>query len=602
MPWLPLGAMTLATFSIGTNELMIQGLLPEIAAALGVSIPSAGLLVTGYALGVTIGGPIVAILTAKLPRKTILLMLMGVFILGNLMGALAASYPFLMLARVIASLCHGAFVGIGSVLVSELASADRRASAVAIMWAGFAGSSILGVPLGTALGQALGWRATFWAVTAVGVVALTGITAALPSGGRAPPVRLAGEFRVLADPKVLLALSFGALICAGLFGVMTYIAPLLRETAAIPPAALPLYLLVFGVGGVIGMQVGGRLADRKLMGSITSAFVVGVVVYLVLVVALRSAALAMVMMFVWGATGYFVAPPIQIRVVDVGRDAPNLASTLLQSSCNLGIAVGPLAAAAALSFGMSYALLPLLGAGVLPRRRGRRGGLNRARPARDGAGPGVTAPPQATPLASERRIFRRGAAAAHPGPGPIGGLALVGLDIGTPGLRLERGALIDDAELSVALDLADHDRLRHMVVWQHGHFEARRRLELLADHRLAHRVHVGRAGLLDRLGPHVEEDIGRFHRIIGDVVRLLRIGAPFRDERLVFRRIDRLEVAPRRQMTDERLGVDARQLLLADRERDHRDVGRLHALIAELLIERNVGVAVDRRNHRGLLA
>ncbi|HTZ68309.1 MAG TPA: MFS transporter [Roseiarcus sp.] len=362
MPFLPLIALTLGTFGIGATELMIQGLLPEIAADLDTSIPKAGLLVTGYALGVTLGGPLVAILTVRLKRKTILLLLMGVFIVGNLMCAIAPNYPFMIAARIVASLCHGAFVGIGSVVAVDLASAERRASAIALMWAGFTVSSILGVPFGTALGHAFGWRVTFWVVTAVGIAAEAGIAIFLPPVGRAPVTRLAQELRVLAKPKLLLALALGTMICAGAFGVLTFIAPILTEVAAISPATLPVYLLFFGVGGLIGMQVGGRAGDRNLMASIIAVFAGNIVVYFVLLLAFHSATPALIMMFVWGASMYFIAAPIQLRVVESGREAPNLASTLLQSSFNLGIAIGPLVAAVALSLGMSFALLPVLGA------------------------------------------------------------------------------------------------------------------------------------------------------------------------------------------------------------------------------------------------
>ena len=362
MPFLPLSTLTLATFAIGTTEFVISGLLPEISADLGVSIPKAGLLVTGYALGVAIGGPILAILTNRLPRKTALLALTGIFVVGHVLCAVAPDYALLMVARVVASFCHGAFFGIGSVVAVSIVPEHRRASAVALMWAGIAASNILGVPAGTALGQAFGWRSTFLAVALLGAIATAAIAVWLPDIGRAGQTRLASEFRVLARPQVLLALGLSVLICAATFSVFTYIAPLLVETTGISPAALPLYLLLFGVGGVIGMQVGGRFADRNLVASIIGAFVALVVVYLMLLVAFRSPLGATVMMFVWGFAFYFPAAPIQLRVVNAAHEGPNLASTLVQSGFNLGNAIGPFAGAAALSAGLSYGLLPWLGA------------------------------------------------------------------------------------------------------------------------------------------------------------------------------------------------------------------------------------------------
>ena len=362
MPFLPLLTLTLATFAIGTTEFVISGLLPEISAGLGVSIPTAGLLVTGYALGVAIGGPILAILTNRLPRKTALLLLMGVFVVGHVLCAVAPDYGLLMAARFVTSFCHGAFFGIGSVVAAGMVSEDRRASAVALMWAGIAASNILGVPAGTALGYAFGWRSTFWAVTIIGVVATAAIALWLPDTGRAGRTRLAREFKVLARPQVLLALALSVLIGAGTFAVFTYIAPLLIETTGITSNSLPLYLLLFGVGGVIGMQVGGRFADRNLMASIIGVFTALVVIYLILPFALQTPLSAMVMMFVWGFAFYFPAAPIQIRVVNAATEAPNLASTLIQSGFNLGNAIGPFAGAAALSAGFRYATLPSLGA------------------------------------------------------------------------------------------------------------------------------------------------------------------------------------------------------------------------------------------------
>ena len=199
-------------------------------------------------------------------------------------------------------------------------------------------------------------------MTAIGAVAAAAIAMWLPDTGRASQTKLTREFKVLANPQVLTALALSVLICAATFSVFTYIAPLLIEITGVSSAALPLYLLLFGVGGVIGMQVGGRFADRNLMASIIGVFAANVVVYLILLVALPSPTPAMVMMFIWGFAFYFIAAPIQLRVVEAAREAPNLASTLIQSGFNLGNAIGPFAAAAALSAGFSYGLLPWLGA------------------------------------------------------------------------------------------------------------------------------------------------------------------------------------------------------------------------------------------------
>jgi DHA1 family inner membrane transport protein len=358
---LPLLTLALATFDIGVTEFVIQGLLPEISTDLGVSIPKAGLLVTGFALGVTVGGPILAILTNGLPRKTALIALLGVFVVGHVLCAMAPDYTFLIMARVVASFCVGTFFGIGSVVAAKIAPQHRRAQAVAFMWSGIAVSNVVGVPAGTALGQSFGWRSTFWAVAALGAIAAVAITVWLPDAGRADRTRFANEFKVLARPQVMLALALTVLICAGTFSVFTYIAPLLVGTTGIPPAALPVYLLLFGVGGVIGMQIGARLADWNLAATIIGVFVVLFVIYLAQLIALRSVIPAISVMFVWGLVFYVPATAIQILVISVAREAPNLASTLVHSGFNLGNAIGPIIGAAALSLGFSYLMLPWLG-------------------------------------------------------------------------------------------------------------------------------------------------------------------------------------------------------------------------------------------------
>jgi DHA1 family inner membrane transport protein len=362
MPWLPLLTLTLAAFAIGTTEFAVQGLLPEVAASLGVSIPQTGLLVTGYGLGVAVGGPIVAIAANGLRRKTILLFLLGIFIVGHVLGAIAPNYLVLMIARIVASFCHGSFMGVGSVVAVGIVREDRRASAVALMWAGIASANILGVPAGAAIGHSFGWRATFWAIAALGAIALAAIARWLPDGGPVERVKIAQEFRVLRKPQVLLTLALSVCVCAATFSVFTFIAPLLLDVTGATPGALPVYLLLFGTGGVIGMQIGGRFADRHLMASIIGAFIADAIVFLVLFVALREPAPAYLMMFVWGFSFYFMGAPIQLRVVEAAREAPNLASTMIHSGFNLGIAVGPIVSAAALANGLTYAHLPLCGA------------------------------------------------------------------------------------------------------------------------------------------------------------------------------------------------------------------------------------------------
>ncbi|MBN9009582.1 MAG: MFS transporter, partial [Rhizobiales bacterium] len=254
---LPLVALFVAAFGVGTTEFVIMGLLPEVAESLHVDIPAAGLLITGYALGVVVGGPILAILTSRMPRKSALLILMGVFLVGNLLCAVAPSYAFLMGARIIAGFCHGAFFGIGSVVAADLVPPGKKASAVAAMFSGLTVANILGVPGGTALGQAFGWRSTFFVVVALGLVATAAIVKLVPRQPAPKAVPLAGEFRVLLRGQVLLGMLMSGVMSGSLFATYTYIAPILRDVTGLPPSATTWVLLVFGVGTTIGVLAGG---------------------------------------------------------------------------------------------------------------------------------------------------------------------------------------------------------------------------------------------------------------------------------------------------------------------------------------------------------
>lgn len=362
MVLLPILTLTLAAFAIGTTEFAVQGLLPEIASDLGVSIPATGLLVTGYALGVAFGGPVMALAINSLSRKAALQILMSIFIIGHLLAALAPNYAFLLVARVVTSLCHGAFMGIGSVVAISIVPTERRASAVALMWAGIASANILGVPAGTVLGHAFGWRATFAAIGALGVAAFAALSLGLPQTERGVAGRLVAEIKVLARPQVLLTLGLSACVCAATFSVFTYVAPLLENVTGIPAGALPVYLLVFGVGGVLGMQIGGRVGDRRLMAAIIGSFLGDLLVYVALLFAIHRPPLALLAMGIWGFSFYFIAAPLQLRIVDEARGAPNLASTVIQSAFNFGIAVGPFLGAIVLASGAGYATLPICGA------------------------------------------------------------------------------------------------------------------------------------------------------------------------------------------------------------------------------------------------
>jgi MFS transporter, DHA1 family, inner membrane transport protein len=361
---LPLFALALASFGIGTTEFVIMGLLPDVASDLHVTIPTAGLLVTGYALSVAFGSPFLAVATAKMDRHRALLVLVGVFILGNVLCALAPSYWLLMGARIVTALCHGAFFGLGSVVAASLVPPNKKAQAIAMMFAGLTVANVLGVPFGTALGNAFGWRDTFWAVAVIGCIAAAALAIWLPHDIPVPQMRLMQEARSLGNKQVLLAMVISVLASASLFSVYTYIAPILLNVTRISPHAVTLMLLLFGAGLTLGNYIGGRLGDWKLMPSVIAIFVV-----LVPTVALFTYTSAWVFaaaatIFVWGILVFALVSPLQMRVVNEASQAPNLAATLNQGAFNLGNASGAWIGEVVLTQGMPYAQLPWIGAAI----------------------------------------------------------------------------------------------------------------------------------------------------------------------------------------------------------------------------------------------
>lgn len=361
---LPLLALAISAFAIGTTEFVIMGLLPDIARELAVTLPSAGLLVSGYALGVAAGAPLLAVLTSRMPRKAALQLLMAIFIAGNVLCALAQSYGMLMVARVVTSFAHGSFFGIGAVVAASLVSADKRASAIALMFTGLTLANVLGVPFGTFVGQTLGWRATFWIVAALGVASFAGVAALVPKRRDAAGAALSRELRVLRQPQVWLALAMTVLGFGGVFVVFTYIAPILEDVTGFAPRAVSLVLVLFGAGLTIGNTIGGRLADRALMPSLVAILVALIAVMAVFAKTGHMPAAAAVTVFVWGIAAFATVPPLQSRVVEKAAHAPNLASTLNIGAFNVGNAGGAWLGGVALSHGVPLDALPWVAAVV----------------------------------------------------------------------------------------------------------------------------------------------------------------------------------------------------------------------------------------------
>lgn len=356
--------LALSAFAIGTTEFVIMGLLPDVASDLGVSIPGAGWLVTGYALGVAIGAPFMALATARLPRKAALVALMGVFIIGNLLCALATDYNVLMFARVITALCHGAFFGIGSVVAANLVPANRRASAVALMFTGLTLANVLGVPLGTALGQVYGWRSTFWAVTVIGVIALIGLIRFLPIKRDEEKLDMRAELAALKGAGIWLSLSMTVLFSASMFALFTYVAPLLGDVTGVSPRGVTWTLLLIGLGLTLGNILGGKLADRRLAATLMGVFAAMALISTALSWTSTALIPAEITLFLWATAAFAAVPALQVNVVSFGRAAPNLVSTLNIGAFNLGNALGAWVGGTVIDQGLGLTRVPLAAAAL----------------------------------------------------------------------------------------------------------------------------------------------------------------------------------------------------------------------------------------------
>ena len=359
-------ALTAGAFGIGTTEFVIMGLLLQVSSDLGVSVPMAGLLISGYALGVFAGAPVLTLLTRRLPRKTVLIALMGIFTIGNIACALAPSYEALMAARVLTALAHGTFFGVGSVVASGLVAPDRRASAIAVMFTGLTVATLLGVPFGAWLGGILGWRATFWTVAAIGVVAGVVLLAAVPSDrGRNETAPLAAELAVLGRGQVLLGLLMTVLGFAGVFTVFTYIQPMLVELTGFTEGAVSAVLLVFGGGLAVGNLAGGRLADKWPTGAIVGTIAALALVLGVMALVLADAWLMVAFVGLLGAAGFATVAPLQLRVLEkAGPAGQTLAASLNIAAFNLGNAMGAWLGGLTIDHGPGLAAVPLTGLAV----------------------------------------------------------------------------------------------------------------------------------------------------------------------------------------------------------------------------------------------
>lgn len=332
-------ALAMGGFGIGLTEFSITGLLTDVAADLRVTIPAAGGLVTGYALGVVVGAFTVTLALVSRPPKTALQILLALFVVGNLVCAFGPTYEIVLAGRIITALCHGGFFGIGAVLAARLVTPERQASAIALMFAGLTVANVLGVPAGTALGHRFGWRATFVAVALIGVIAIAAIGAFVPNLPSAT-TSVRSQLKVLLQPSVWVACAVTALVFGGLFGAFTYIEPLLREVSGFGPGAIPWILVLFGVGLFAGNLVGGRVADRNAdRGLIGFAVLLPLAIAAVAVCA-GSKPLVVLALMVMGAVGFATVPALQLRVLRNAGTATLIASSANIAAFNLGNAAG----------------------------------------------------------------------------------------------------------------------------------------------------------------------------------------------------------------------------------------------------------------------
>ncbi|NEI74977.1 MFS transporter [Rhizobium lusitanum] len=376
----PLLALAMGAFGIGTTEFSPMGLLPVIAEGVNVSIPTAGLLVSAYAIGVMIGAPVMTLAFSRFGKRTALMLLMGIFTIGNLLSALSPDYWTLLAARLVTSLNHGAFFGLGSIVAASVVPKEKQASAVATMFMGLTIANIGGVPAATWIGQQIGWRMAFAGTAGLGLLAIAALWLALPQGeaGKMPDVRR--ELRVLTRPAVLLAMATTVMGAGAMFTLYTYVAPTLAELTGASEGFVTLALVLIGIGFTIGNGLGGRLADWSLDGATKIFLSVLALIMLALPFALTSQVGAAIGLVVWGAAAFAIVPPVQMRVMQAASEAPGLASSINVGAFNLGNALGAAVGGGVIGLGLGYEAVPIAG-GLLAAAGLALVWLGRARPA-----------------------------------------------------------------------------------------------------------------------------------------------------------------------------------------------------------------------------
>lgn len=338
-------ALAISAFGIGTTEFVPVGLLSSLADDLGISITLAGLLISGYAIGVAVGAPIITALTNKMGRKNLLIILMLIFIVGNSVAAMSTSFSLLLIARFVTAFSHGVFFSIGSTIAADLVPEDKRASAIALMFTGLTVATVTGVPLGTFIGQAFGWRSTFWAVAVLGIIAIIASAILIPKNlKQAPPLKFSDNFKILTNGPLLLAFAITALGYGGTFVAYTYLAPMLESITGFAPSSVSIILLVYGVAVAIGNTIGGKAANKNPLKALFWMFVIQSIVLVILSFTVPFKIVGVITIFFLGLFAFMNVSGLQIYVVQLAEkyipSAVNLASALNIAAFNVGIAIG----------------------------------------------------------------------------------------------------------------------------------------------------------------------------------------------------------------------------------------------------------------------
>ncbi|MCZ2403733.1 MFS transporter [Paenarthrobacter sp. Z7-10] len=359
-----IASLAIGGFGIGTVEFAMMGLLPNIAQGVHVSIPEAGHLISSYALGVVVGAPVLAAVGARIRRKTLVTLLMVLFTVANLSSYFAADYPALLLTRFIAGLPHGAYFGVAAVIVASLVAPTKRGRAISMLMLGLSIANVVGVPLATLIGQQLGWRLMFVLVALLGVLTLVSIRRFVPLMPVPQDAGLRSELGALKRLQVWLTLLIGIVGFGGFFAVYAYIAPTMTNVAGFPASFLPIVVALYGLGMVTGNVIGGRIADKSVLGSIFAVMAFIAAMLLIYSAAVHVQWAALLMVFVVGAAGAMLIPALQTRLLDVSPDAPALASSLNHSALNVANALGPFLGGLVITLGWGYTAPALIGAAL----------------------------------------------------------------------------------------------------------------------------------------------------------------------------------------------------------------------------------------------